>query len=209
MALEYNTSLYPPLGYTFKEVDGTKFRGTSWVDLEAKVRVYREQHGKPAGDVSGDILSQICKASPSYCRQTTPGPKKPSPRDVRPDGPRPLAHPGLVGSGNIMARVSKWLNRLLDLKRKGQLAFVPTPEARRRASICAACPRQVAVTSSCGGCQTTLKFVKNQILAGQAPVDKTILSCSALGEDAGVSIHLVQAASGDGSLPAPCWRRQG
>lgn len=209
MALEYNTSLYPPLGYTFKEVDGTKFRGTSWADLEAKVRVYREQHGKPAGDVSGDILRQICKASPSYCRETTPGPKKNSPRDVRPDGPRPLAHPGLVGSGNIMARVSRWLNKLLDLKRKGSLAFVPAPEARRRALVCSQCPKQVALSSNCGGCMTTLKFVKGQILAGQAPVDKLVLSCSVLAEDQGVGVHLVSPASSDPALPANCWRKNG
>lgn len=210
MALEPNPGLHPPLGFLFKEGDGTRFRGTSWPEVIEKVRQYREQHGKPAGDVSGDVFRQVCKNSPQYCRdESAPKVRKPSPRDVKPDGPRPAAHPGVAAGGNVVAAVTNWIARLMNLKRKGQLGFVPVPEARRRAAICAQCPKQTSVTGSCGGCMNALRASKAIILSGQGVVEKAISGCKALGEDTSVSIHLVQGASGEGSLPANCWRKNG
>lgn len=209
MALEFNPNIYPAMGYIFVEADGTRFRGSSWEDLTQKVAEYRSQRGG-VGDVRGDVIRQNCKKQPAACRDNAPEAPKKSPRTPIPDAPRPIVPPGLPGgSGNIMARVSKWLNHLLDLKRKNSLAFVPAPEARRRALVCSQCPKQVALSSNCGGCMTTLKFVKGQILAGQAPVDKLVLSCSVLAEDQGVGVHLVSPASSDPALPANCWRKNG
>ena len=209
MALEPNPSLHPPLGHTHKEPDGTKFRGSSWPDVIAKVTAYRTQHGKPAGDVTADVYAQVCKNSPTYCRDSSV-PRPPSqPRPLRkPDAPRPAVHVP-AGKGNVVARATNWIHEMLAFKRRNALEFVPKGEARRRAAICAQCPKQTSVTGSCGGCMTVLKAAKGVILAGQAPVEKAIAGCKVLGEDTSVSVFLTLTPSGDGELPANCWRRQG
>lgn len=207
MALEPNPNLYPPLGYTHKEKDGTKFRGSSWPDVAAKVTAYRVQHGKPAGDVWGDIMATVCKNSPTYCRDSSKPKRVSQPRPERtPDAPRP-AVPVPTGKGNIVARATNWIHSILGAKRKGGVVFVSSPEARRRASICAQCPKQASVSGSCGGCMSVLKAAKGVILAGHAPVEKPIAGCKVLGEDTSVSVFIVQGASGDPELPANCWRR--
>lgn len=208
MALEYNSNLYPPLGFTFKEADGTKFRGTSWPDVEAKVTAYRTQHGKPAGDVHADVMAQTCKSSPSYCRDTNGQPAaKVSPRTPKPDAPRGVPYIPPAGGGNVVLRVTNWVSRLLTLKRKSQIAYVPKGEARRRASICASCPKQTPVHGSCGGCMSSLKVSKGLILNGIVPVEKYISGCIALGEDTSVSVHIVQTPAPAAGLPANCWRK--
>lgn len=208
MALEYNSALYPPLGFTFKEADGTKFRGSSWADVENKVRDYRSQHGKPAGDVRGDIMAAVCKSSPTYCRDSNGQPAaKVSPRTVRPDAPRPPAYIPPVGGGNVVARVTNWVSKLLTAKRKSQIEYVPKPEARRRAAVCASCPQQTPVHGSCGGCMSALKVSKGLILNGIVPVEKYISGCAALGEDTSVSVHIVQTPCPAAGVPAHCWRK--
>lgn len=207
MALEPNPHLHPPGGFFFREADGTRFRGTSWNEVIEKVQFYRSQHGKPVGDVRAEIFAYVCRTSPTYCRDTEK-PRPPSqPRPPRtPDAPRP-AQPVPTGKGNVTSRASNWLHSLLALKRKSAVDYVPAPEARRRASICSQCPKQTSITGSCSGCMTVIKSVKAVILAGHAPVEKAIAGCACLGEDTSVSVHIVQAPSGDASLPANCWRR--
>lgn len=209
MPLEPNPGLHPPSGYFFRESDGTRFRGTSWNEVIEKVKFYRGQHGKPVGDVRAEIFAYVCRTSPTYCRDTDK-PRPPSqPRPARtPDAPRP-AQPVPAGKGNVVARATNWIHALLGAKRKGGLNFVSTQESRRRASICAGCPKQTSVSGSCSGCMSALKAAKGVILAGHAPVEKAIAGCKVLGEDTSVSVFIVQGANNDGELPANCWRRQG
>lgn len=208
MALEPNPSLYPPSGFFHREPDGTRFRGTSWNEVIDKVRQYREQRGKPAGDVRSEIFATVCRASPQYCRDPE-NPRPPSqPRPARtPDAPRAPAYVPPAGRGNIAAQITNWLHRLTGLKRKQQLEFVPRPEARRRAGICASCPKMQVISSNCGGCMSVQKTVKALLLAGHAEIEKSLASCSVLGEDCGVSCHIIQPSSGNGALPANCWRK--
>lgn len=203
-----NPSLHPPLGFVFRETDGTRFRGTSWGNVAEKVRAYREQHGGAAGDVLGDVYAQACKSSPTYCRDSEQ-PRKPSqPRPERkPDAPRP-AQPVPAGKGNLVARASNWIQTILAFKRKNAVEFVSKPESRRRLSICSQCPKQQSVAGSCGGCMSALKATKAIILAGQAPAEKVVSACKVLGEDCSVSVFIVQPPSGDPELPENCWRRQ-
>lgn len=203
-----NPSLYPPSGFFFRETDGTRFRGSSWQDVAEKVSFYRSQHGKPVGDVLAEIYATVCKASPTYCRDTNGAPAaKTGPRTPRPDAPRAPAYIPPAGGGNVIAKVTNWVHRLMGLKRKQQLEFVPAPEARRRASICAACSKQTPIHGSCSGCMGTLKTAKGLLLAGHAPVEKVVQGCSALGEDCGVSVHIVQTPAPATGLPANCWRK--
>lgn len=207
MSLSFNPSLYPPTGHFWKEPDGTKFRGTSWTEVESKVRAYREQHGKPAGDVMGEIIRGTCKSSPQYCRESNPAAPKPSPRTPQPSAPMPPAYIPPAGGGNVIAKVTNWVHRLMGLKRKSQLEFVPMSEARRRASICAVCPKQTPIHGSCSGCMGTLKAAKGVLLGGHAPVEKIVQGCIVLGEDCGVSVHIVQTPAPAAGLPANCWRK--
>lgn len=207
MAVEFNSNLHPPLGHVFKEKDGTKFRGTGWADLEAKVAEYRRINGKPVGDVRADIMAQVCKSSPSYCRESGAARPPVQPRPERkPDAPRPPA-PVTSGKGNMVTRATNWVHMLLAFKRKGAITFVSKQEAKRRAGICAACPRVTSVTGSCGGCMTALATAKGAVLAGEAPVQKAIAGCQVLGEDTSVSVFIVQSPATDSELPANCWRR--
>jgi hypothetical protein len=107
----------------------------------------------------------------------------------------------------MVARVTNWVHTLLAFKRKGNLVYVAKTESKRRLSICAACPKLVSVTGSCGGCMTALAQAKGVLLAGQAKVEKAIAGCKGLGEDTSVSAYLVQPPSAEPSLPPNCWRR--
>lgn len=209
MPLEFNRNLHPPLGHVFKNTDGVKFRGRSWEDLAAKVTEYRAANGFPVGDVMAEITAQVCKSSPSFCRDTSV-PRKPSqsPRQRPPDAPRPQT-PVPRGKGNMVARVTNWIHTLIAAKRKGTISFVSKTEAKRRRAICAACPKQISVTGSCGGCMASLAQAKGVVLSGNADVEKPIAGCKVLGEDASVSVYIVLAPNPDPALPANCWRREG
>lgn len=208
MSLEFNKNLHPPLGHVFKNTDGTKFRGRNWEELTAKVTEYRTVNGFPVGDVMAEIIAQVCKSSPSFCRDSSV-PRKPSqtPRVRPPDAPRPqVAVP--KGKGNMVARVTNWIHSLIAAKRKGAISFVSKSEGKRRRTICASCPKLTSVSGSCGGCMTALSQAKGVVLAGNADVEKPIAGCKVLGEDVSVSAYIVLAPNPDPSLPANCWRRQ-
>jgi hypothetical protein len=191
----------------FKNTDGVKFRGTSWATLAAKVTEYRTTNGFPVGDVMAEIIAQVCKSSPSFCRESGSAPRVTQPRKVRqPDAVQPTPAPA-APKGAIVARVTNWIHALLAFKRKSAIVYVAKSESARRLSICAACPKLVTVSGSCGGCMTALAQAKAVLLAGQAKVSKPIAGCKELGEDTGVSAYIVQPASGQASLPANCWRR--
>lgn len=203
MALELNLSLYPPLGFVHKEPDGTKFRGSSWKNLEEKVRDYRAQRGDP-GDVAGDILRQACNSQPAICRDSNP-PPPPPPR--RPDRQMPNAQVTSRIWGDVTARVSNWVNSKLGQFRHHAIELVPRGEARNRANICQHCPQQQIIASSCGGCIRALRDARGVILSGEAPVEPVLQACRVLGEDTSLSVHLVQKPEANPGLPDHCWRR--
>lgn len=206
MALEYNSHIYPPLGFVFKEADGTKFRGSSWADLQRKVTEYRVQRGSP-GDVAGDILKQVCNTQPAVCRDSHPAPPSPSPRARKPDRVMP---PSQITSriwGDVTARVSNWVNHMLGKVRQGTVQQVPRGEARNRANICANCSMQQVIASSCGGCVSAIRFARGTIIGGEGSVEPRLQACRVLGEDTATSIHLVLKPEADPQLPDHCWRK--
>lgn len=205
MAIELNLALYPPLGFVHKEPDGTKFRGSSWRNLEDKIREYRAQRGDP-GDVAGDILKQACQNQPAICRDSIP--PRPSPRERRPDKAMPASQVTSRIFGDVTARVSNWVNSFLVRARQGAIQRVPSGEARNRANICGQCPMQQVIASSCGGCVSAIRLARGAILSGEGSIAPHLQACRVLGEDTSCSIHLVLKAEADPQLPDHCWRKQ-
>lgn len=205
MALEFNSHLYPPLGFIFREGDGTKFRAKSWQELEQKVAEYRAQRG-PVGDVKGDILRQVCDTQPAVCRDSHP---PPPPRPPRP--PDRVMPPSQVTTsriwGDVTARVSNFVNHMLGKVRQGTVSQVPRGEARNRANICANCAMQQVIASSCGGCVSAIKFARGIILGGEGSIEPRLQACRVLGEDTATSVHLVLKPEADPQLPDHCWRK--
>lgn len=187
--MTFNPNLYPDGGYIFTDADGVKHRGDSWKDLFRLIREYRARNGKPDGNVEAEVNTQHCAKTPGLCH-APPGPP-----------PAPLA-------AGINHRVLNWLSHILTNRRQnGTPAHVSPAEAARRASICAVCPRQQALSSACEACLHSIRDARKVILAEQTPANHGLSPCSALGEDCFVSVHLKLKPEKDPALPANCWRR--
>lgn len=205
MALEFNSHLYPPLGFIFREGDGTKFRAKSWAELHQKVNDYRAQRG-PVGDVAGDILRQVCETQPAVCRDSIPPKPSRPPRPPDREMPTSMVQTSRIW-GDVTARVSNFVNHMLGKVRQGTVHQVPRGEARNRANICVNCPMQQVIASSCGGCVSAIKFARGTILGGEGSVEPRLQACRVLGEDTATSVHLVLKPEADPQLPDHCWRK--
>lgn len=186
-----NRNIYPSMGYTFKERDGTSHRGTSWEDLEKKVTNYRQRVGWPTDRVGSDIGDQVCASYPTFCHTS---------------GPFVVPERGKVAM-TLTQRVLHWYIHLLDLKRRNALPRVDDQTASARARICQRCPKQVPMSGACGSCVRSVEMSKLAALNGQKSLHQNLLLCSALGEDPAVTVHVEQAPVNPVGLPHECWRR--
>lgn len=192
MPIEFNRNMYPPDGRVYMESDGTRFRGDSWRDLEAKVAEYRRLRGMPAGDVSADINAQLCAKYPSFCGDTSP---------------RPIAN---AHSLTFNQRVLHWVAHMLGVKRSNPTLFTRASdeEAAARAAICARCPAQQGLVQSCEACIRSVETGRRVLLDGAPSRHQNLLPCRVLAEDTTVTVHLNQPAVDVAELPAECWRKR-
>lgn len=192
MPVAFNRNLYPPDGRVFIEGDGTRFRGDSWRDLEAKVTEYRRLRGVPIGDVSADINAQLCAKYPNFCGDTTP---------------RPIAN---AHSLSFNQRVLHWVAHAMGLKRANPTLFtrVPDEEAAERAAICARCPAQQGLVQSCEACIRSIDSGRKVLLDGVPSRHQNLLPCRVLAEDTVVTVHLNQPQVSSSDLPDACWRKR-
>lgn len=189
MNWSFNPNLYPPDGYVFEDSDGVKHRGDSWKDLFRKVGEYRARNGKPKGDIEAEVNTQHCAKTPGLCHAPPGLP------------PTPLA-------SGINHRVLNWLSHVLTNRRQtGTPILVASPEAERRAAICAVCPRQQTLSSACEACLNSVRDARKVLLDGRTPVNRGLSPCGTLGEDTFVSVHLDLPPEADPALPPKCWRR--
>lgn len=66
--------MYPPGGHTFTEIDGTRLKGRSWLELERRVITYRKLNRFPLGQPMTEILEQAEKRWPAgFWRKTVRG----------------------------------------------------------------------------------------------------------------------------------------
>lgn len=184
MALVPNPGLYIPL--VFVDADKVEHRGTSWADLILQIARYRKRNHIEPGNPENEVLTQACAKYPDRC--------------VEKSGPTKL--PALVDDLNL--RLLAWLVKMDESTRK----LVTDGEARQRAEICKACPRQRDWRSKCGSCAASADALVKDMLAGRpAGYTKDLLGCLALSEDSRLSTWLEQPPVGDANLPVNCWRR--
>lgn len=188
--MELNFNLYPPDGYCFTERDGTRIRGESWRDLEARVRGYRSLNRFDIGNPLEDITVQICAKHGSFCRQ-----------------PAPPVPAGGLGVPSFNQRVIEWFIRVIGLKRRGMLGRVDDVTANARAAICARCPAQLSLNHACEACLNSIKDGRKGLLDGAPSLHQNLLPCGALGEDCQTTVHVEQPPVTAAGQPANCWRR--
>lgn len=190
--MEVNRNLYPDGGYQFTERDGTRIRGESWKDLEARIRGYRAVNRFDPGDPWAEINIQLCARQPSFCREEGP--------PVPPQGHHSLS---------FNQRVQQWFVHALGLKRVNRLGHVDDGEAARRAAICARCPAQLSLNHACEACLASIKTSREGLLDGRPSRHQNLQPCGVLGEDCQTTVHLQQPATQVPGLPGHCWRRPG
>lgn len=188
--LSFNPNLWPDGGWFFKDADGVKHKGSSFNALVKTVIEYRQRRGQNVGDATQEIVVQLCARNRGFCK------------DTHPPGPIPE-----TPSSNLMAKILNFMGWLIQEKRLGHIRLIDRNVAMARANICAKCPRQRALPTSCGGCKASVHTSRKAILDGQEPVHAGIAVCAALDEDVATVVHIAVPQRHDESLPAECWRR--
>lgn len=187
--LSLNPNLFPSGGWYFKDADGVKHKSNSFANLIKTVTQYRERRGQAMGNPTQEIMVQTCGRNPGFCRDghTVPVPEAPS--------------------SNMMAKILNFLTWLIQEKRLGHLRLIDRDVALARAHICAQCPRQRSLPTTCGSCKAGVANSRRAILDGQEPVHAGIQVCSVLEEDVATVVHIAVPQRHDVTLPAECWRR--
>jgi hypothetical protein len=183
-----NSNVYPKGGYVYKDADNVVHTGASWPGVIAKVRLYRERRGQPAGDVAAQVINQACQANPGLCRQET------------------AEYRAQLNKTTLKTKTLRWLTDLRTRATTEPLAFVTDEERKQRAGICAACPLNQSLPEGCGSCVKALHELRKGSI-GDRFVDGRLHSCGVLGEDLSAAVHLDQVRFNHSELPANCWRK--
>ncbi|SRR6266498_1355332 len=187
--LSLNPNLWPDGGWFFKDADGVKHTANSFANLIKTVTQYRERRGVPVGDPTQEILVQLCGRNRGFCKDSHPAPI--------PESPSPT----------LMLKILNFLQWLIQEKRLGHVRLIDRNVALARAHICARCPRQRALPTTCGSCKEGISNTRRALLDGQEPVHAGIQVCSVLEEDVATVVHVAVPQRHDEGLPAECWRR--
>ncbi len=188
MAREFNPNFIPPGGRRFVEQDGSVHRGDSWKHLQRVVEAYRVRAGYEVGDVWTEIQNQVCGGSPEFCREVE-------------------GVPGVKASSPFNTKILQWLAWAIGRKRVNALETVSDDESLRRAAICQSCPRQRALSTTCGQCLLDVAAARLALRDGIASAHQNLHPCDVLKEDCAASVHVKLPASNNPELPANCWRR--
>jgi hypothetical protein len=188
--LTMNENLYPDGGWWYRDAEGTKHKASSFRLLVKLIIEYRQRRAQDVGNPTLEVMTQLCGRNRGFCRDTNgPGPIPESP------------------NGNLMSKVLNFMSWLKQEKRLGHVRLIDRNVALARAHICARCPRQRGLPTTCGSCAASVATSRKGILDGQDPVHAGIAVCSALEEDVCTAVHLAVPQRQDASLPAECWRR--
>lgn len=181
-----NPALYIPL--EFKDDKGVIHTGNSWANLILKVGQYRSRNGLPQGDPEKEVLTQACERYPDRCLDT-----------------KNRKLPALADDLNL--RVLSWIVATFE-RYKNSAVFATETEARQRAAVCAACPRQHNWRNKCGSCAARADDLKRKLLAEKhTTFSDKLEGCLALGEDCRTSVWIAQPGIEGDRLPANCWRK--
>lgn len=109
---------------------------------------------------------------------------------------------------NFTQKIIDWLSRMAKEKRGGRIRRVSDKEARRRADICAQCPKQAGIALTCAKCSDDMAKLRKAILDGKEPVHKGVAACSIFDDDLQVVVHLETGTAPNIDIPNFCWRKQ-
>lgn len=194
MARIFNENMYPDGGWWFRDSDGVKHTGSSFRALLKTVRAYRERAAIEIGDLEVEVVNQLCARNPGYCRE--------EPQRV---APAPSGAPRNAIS-TLAQKVSSWVSRRFADRRMGRLKKVTASEAKRRAQICAKCPKQTAFPSTCGGCKENVNRLAAEAVANET-LDRSLQCCSVLAEWTPASVWVDSPPEPNPDLPNECWRK--
>lgn len=178
---------------------GVTLRAKGKQELIDLVFQYRLRANMPIGDVERDISSYYCGLYPGFCHAER--------SDVDPNAPRVSTEP-------MLNRVSRWASVLAHKQPRGGYDLVDKAEAERRATICAACPKQANDwKGGCGGCSaTTLQLLQAIKKMRTTSKDGNLGACSIAGWSNMVAVHLGTdvleiSAEQRSAMPEACWRK--
>lgn len=193
MARWFNENLYPEGGWWFRDADGVKHVGSSFRALLNTVRAYRERAAIEVGELEAEVVNQLCARNPGYCREEVQ-------RVVpTPSGPRNTI-------STLAQKVSSWVSQRFADRRMGRTKKVSAGEAKRRAQICAKCPKQLAFPSTCGGCKENVNRLAAEAVANEV-LDHSLQCCSVLSEWTPTSVWIDAPPEMNPDLPLECWRK--
>jgi hypothetical protein len=184
-----NINIYPKEGYFFLENDGTRIGGTSWSGVIARVKDYRRRNSLPAGTPDVEVHEQACKRNASLCSNVDAA---------------TIAQRMKV---SMKGRMLGWLNFLRKKRGSEVILFVDSEAAKRRATICAACPMNTPLKEGCGSCRAALAEIRRDML-GPRQVDARLHGCLVSGEDVAVAAHLETPNIEMPTAPDSCWRKR-
>lgn len=184
-----NVNIRPNDGYWFKDADGTKFKGTSWAQVIAKVTKYRKVNGRQPGDVHGEVMAQACSRHPSMCHEQ----RQANTQNI----------PTLKG------RVLAWLAGFSVMAKMGKLSYVREGEMKDRVGRCLGCPFHKQLPSSCAACAATIGARTVEILHRDHKPDRRVSACDCLGAYLPVATWLDEPRVVNDQLPGHCWRKKG
>jgi hypothetical protein len=181
----------------------------SYLDLVNKLAEYRGFCGLPLGNPQQDIDNYICNTYPNMCG------RQPALEEEGVDKVE-LSY-GVPVQKSPRERVMQWAaNRMQNV---GQIEFVDSDEADRRAAICNVCPKKIqwnAPIEGCPGCQAYVEEAEAKLIKISAnkctacAVDLHGYSCAVAGHDLETACHLEEPAlrhrkNYTGKFPEKCW----
>ena len=197
MSITLRQSVIPPGGFHFLDRSGpaeVRIEGSSPEDVAGNVLKFRLQNNRQPGNPMQELIDYVCGTWPHFCHDTNPPRLYESNPAAEPLGRRSAA---MIGAWFAAASSDDGVSQ---------------QEAERRASICAACPKnQPCEQGGCGACSdqiTRLTFIYRH--GRQTPDDRRLKCCDVLS----TPLQAVVWANGLPpvtdtqrlELPHECWR---
>lgn len=175
-------------------------------ELVQALAQFRCRRGDDVGEPLREIIEQLCKEHPDYCRELpdTGAARKPKPPAKSPDGQVEQRQKPLEW------RLAGWLRKAyLEAQSKARTTrHADRKTVETRAAVCKACPAYIAQgVSSCTVCKTTLEEVSRQLRAGRDTGGNMGLgACDAEGSDLRVDVLTATGPTPGVEYPKGCWK---
>lgn len=166
--------------------------GGSLEELFAKIAAYRRRHKMEPGNPEKEFTDRFCEDNPAYCFGAPKG-------TAKREAPR-------LG---LNTRILNWVERMVSLAKK--FRRVDKAEAKRRADICAGCPKQKEWESQCTTCAVSVRQIRRSLvgrLMAKFSEPTRLRGCDVLGEDPQISVWMDIPPVKNPDLPKGCWRRK-